>query len=138
MDVNYWVVLAGAVLSLAVGAIWFGPIFGPAWMSITGADKAMKDPVARKAAMRGMWKTYLAQFLLSLFQVYILAHFVRGWTDASGAEVGLWVWAAFVMPTIATTVMWSNLRESWPRFFIQASYQLVLFVLLGLLLEAGL
>ena len=42
------------------------------------------------------------------------------------------------MPTVAGAAMWNNdsAKISWARFMIQAGYQLVLFVMFGLILGA--
>jgi hypothetical protein len=68
--------------------------------------------------------------------VYVLAFYIAGWTDASGVENALWIWAAFVIPTVAGAAMWNNdsAKISWARFLIQGGYQLVLFVMFGLIL----
>ena len=38
ITVNYWAIVAGAVLSMVIGAIWYGPLFGKKWMEIVGVD----------------------------------------------------------------------------------------------------
>ncbi|MEK7608678.1 MAG: DUF1761 domain-containing protein [Patescibacteria group bacterium] len=134
MTINYWAVFVSAVLSMAVGAIWYGPLFGKKWMEIVGANAA--DIEARKKIQRGVWKLYLTQFLLTLFQVWVLAYYIEGWKEASGLTNALWIWAAFVMPTVAGTAMWNNdsAKISWARFLIQAGYQLVIFIIFGFVL----
>ena len=119
---------------MVIGSIWFGPIFGKKWMHIVGADKM--DMAARKKMQKEAGPLYLIQFLLSLFQAYVLAHYIVCWKDASGVENSLWIWAAFIMPTIAGSCMWNNesAKISWSRFLIQVSYQLILFVTFGLIL----
>jgi len=80
---------------------------------------------------------YIVQFLLSFFQAYVLAHYIAAWQDASGVENALWIWAAFIIPTVAAGAMWNSdsSRVSWARFWIQAGYYLILFVLFGLILS---
>ena len=42
-DVNWLALLAAAASSLVVGFIWYGPLFGKAWMSATGmTEEKMK------------------------------------------------------------------------------------------------
>jgi hypothetical protein len=134
MEINYLAVVVCAVLSLVVGGIWYGPIFGKKWLEVTGADKI--DLERRKEMMAGVWKLYLTQFVLSLFQVYVLAYYIVGWKEASEIENALWIWSAFIIPTIAGTSMWNNdtAKVSWARFLIQGGYQLVIFVIFGLIL----
>ncbi len=134
IEVNYVAILVCGVLAMGLGAIWYGPLFGKKWMEIVGAN-AM-DMEARKKMQEGVWKLYVTNFALVLFQVYVLAHFIKGWTEVSGIENALWIWGAFVMPTIAAASMWNNdsAKISWMRFLIQSGYQLVIFVMFGYIL----
>src|SRR3989338_8243854 len=136
MEINYWAVLVCGVLAMVLGGVWYGPMFGKKWMEIVCADKM--DIERRKEMMKGVWKLYLTQFILTLFQVYVLAYYIAGWKEASGLENSLWIWAAFIMPTVAGASMWNNdsAKISWARFLIQGGYPLVLFVMFGLILGA--
>lgn len=132
--VNYYAVGVGAVLSLVVGSIWYGPLFGKKWMEIVGATAL--DEVKRKEMQKKAMPLYVVQLLLSIFQVLVLAHLIADTQTVSGVERSLWIWAAFIMPTIAGTAMWNNdsAKISWARFLIQSGYQLIMFVIYGLLL----
>ena len=134
MEINYLAVLVCAVLSMAIGAVWYGPLFGKKWAEIVGAD--MSDEVARKEMQKRAMPLYAVQFLLTLFQVWVLAYYIQGWKEASGLENSLWIWAAFVVPIIAGGAMWNNdsAKVSWSRFLIQSGYQLVMFAIFGLIL----
>ena len=135
IEVNYWAIATGAVFSMVLGAIWYGPIFGKKWMEIVGVNP--DDLEARKKMQKTAGPLYLIQFLLTLFQVLVLAHLVADTEIAGGVERSLWIWAAFVIPTLAGAVMWTNetgkLKRA--RFLIQGGYQLVLFTVFGLLLQ---
>lgn len=135
ITVNYWAIASGAVLSMVIGAIWYGPLFGKKWMEIVGVNSA--DLEARKKMQKSAGLLYLVQFILTLFQVLILAHLIANTKLVGGLERSLWIWAAFIIPTLAGAVMWTNEsgKLKWARFLIQGGYQLVLFVLFGLLLQ---
>lgn len=128
-DLNYVAVVLCAVLGMALGAYWYGPLLGKMWLHTIGATEM--DLAARAAMQRRAMPLYAAQTVLTLFQMGALAYFLRGWQDA------LWIWAAFVMPTVAAGAMWNNdsARVSWTRFGIQAGYQLVLFAIAGVILD---
>jgi hypothetical protein len=51
---------------------------------------------------------------------------------------GFLIWLAFVMPTVAGSSMWNanSNKIKWAQFYIQAGYQLVLFLVFGALLIA--
>lgn len=136
IEVNYLAIGVCAVLSMVIGGIWYGPLFGKKWMEIIGSDP--KDKKAMAEIQKGMGTLYLVQFLLSLFQVYVFAYYVKGWSEVSGVMNGLWIWAAFIVPTLAGSVMWTREKPELKkvRFLIQAGYQLVLFVVFGFILGA--
>lgn len=134
MEINYLAVLVCAALSMVIGAVWYGPLFGKKWTEIVGANP--DDLAARKEMQKRAMPLYAIQFLITLFQVTILAFYIKGWQEASGLVNALWIWAAFILPTIAAGAMWNNdsAKISWARFLIQGGYQLIVFALFGLIL----
>lgn len=135
LSVNYFAIVVGAVLSMVIGAVWYGPLFGKKWLEIVGATA--EDLEARKKMQAAAGPLYVVQFVLTLFQVLVLAHLVADTTRVGGLERSLWIWAAFVIPTLAGAVMWTNEEErrKWARFLIQGGYQLTIFIVFGLLLQ---
>ena len=119
---------------MVLGFLWYGPLFGKKWMHIVGANDT--DAAHRKEMEKGMWKLYLTSFLLALLQAYVLAYYIQSRVYVSGLENALWIWVAFLVPTVAAGSMWNNdsAKVSWSRFLIQAGYYLVLFTLFGLIL----
>lgn len=134
MEVNYWAVLAGALSSMVIGSIWFGPLFGKKWIAINGLKP--EDIVKREAMQKAALPLYIVQFVLSLLQLYILAHFIQGWKEVSGIENALWIWLGFVMPTVAGLAMWNMqpTKVKWALFLISSGYQLVSFLMFGWIL----
>lgn len=132
---NYFAIVVGAVLSMVIGAVWYGPLFGKKWLEIVGATA--EDLEARKKMQAAAGPLYVVQFVLTLFQVLVLAHLIADTTRVGGLERSLWIWAAFVIPTLAGAVMWTNEegRRKWARFLIQGGYQLTIFIVFGLLLQ---
>ena len=135
VTVNYWAVISGAVLSMIIGAIWYGPLFSKKWMEIIGVNPEDKDAMQKMQKSAG--PLYVVQFVLTLFQVLVLAHLIADTKIAGGLQRALWIWAAFVIPTLAGAVMWTNEngRLKWARFLIQGGYQLLIFIVFGLLLQ---
>lgn len=135
LPINYWAVVVGAVLAMAIGALWYGPLFGKKWLEIVGATSA--DLEVRKQMQKNATPLYLVQFVLTLFQVLVLAHLIADTTKVGGLERALWIWAAFVIPTLAGAVMWTNepSKQKRARFLIQGGYQLTIFIVFGLFLQ---
>lgn len=131
IEVNYVAIGVCAVLAMAIGAVWYGPLFGKRWAMILGVN--MDDPGAKEKMQREAMPLYAIQFALVLFQAFVLAHYILGWKEAGGLGNALWIWIAFVVPTLAGSAMWTNesTRKKWERFLIQAGYQLVVFAMFG-------
>lgn len=134
MDINYLAVVVCAVLAMVVGYLWYGKIFGKKWVEIIGATAT--DLEERKKMQKVASPLYVVQFVLALFQLFVLAYYIQGWKEASGVENALWIWAAFIIPTVAASAMWNNdsKKIAWARFLIQGGYYLVLFIIFGLVL----
>jgi hypothetical protein len=134
MEVNYWAILVCAALSMVIGGIWYGPLFGKKWMELNGLSP--EDRLRREEMQKSAGPLYAIQFILSLLQIYILAHFVKGWSDASGVESAVWIWLGFIMPTVAGLSMWNMNpnRVKLMMFALSAGYQLISFVVFGWIL----
>ncbi len=134
MVINYWAVIVCAVLAMVLGFIWYGPLFGKVWMRIYGADKL--DEAKRKEMQKKAGPLYLVQFVLVLFQIWALATYTIALVPVGVLIYSLLLWLAFIMPTIASTCMWTNdpRRVAWTKFGIQSGYQLLLFIMFGLIL----
>ena len=142
MAVNYWAVLVCGVLSMVIGAVWYGPLFGKKWMEIVGATN--QDLETRKKMQKAAGPLYFVQFILTLFQVLLLSTFIT-WMykndptavlDTGHIFMALSLWVAFVVPTLAGACMWTNdsSKIKWARFLIQSGYQLVCFIIFGFVL----
>lgn len=135
LGINYWAVIVGAIFSMILGGQWYGTFFGKQWMTIIGMDP--NDTEAMKNMKKTARPLYLLQFSLTSFQILVLAHLVADTQLVSGLERSLWICAAFIIPTLAGTVIWTNQSKQlkWSRFLIQGGYQVTLFIVLGLLLH---
>ncbi|MDD5318470.1 MAG: DUF1761 domain-containing protein [Candidatus Pacebacteria bacterium] len=129
------IVLVCAVIAMVVGGVWYGPLFGKKWMKIAVRDAG--DIEERKKMQKASMKLYIIQFVLTLLQVFILAFYVNTFRNFSGVQNAFLIWLAFVMPTVAGASMWNNdsKKIKWSRFLIQAGYQLVMFIIFGLILS---
>ncbi len=136
--INYWAILVCGILSMVIGAIWYGPLFGKKWTEIIGATN--QDLETRKKMQKEAGPLYLIQFLLSLFQIFMLVSFAglinKAEPDFGYMFTSLSLWVAFIMPTIAGSAMWNNdsSKVKWARFLIQSGYQLVNFIVFSLIL----
>ncbi|MBS3903179.1 MAG: DUF1761 domain-containing protein [Anaplasmataceae bacterium] len=134
LGTDYLAIGVSAVLAMVVGYVWYGPLFGNKWLEVIGATTM--DMEKRKEMQKAAGPLYVVQFILTIFQVWVLAMIINVWTNVSGLEIALWVWAAFIIPIVAGGAMWNNdsKKVAWTRFLLQAGYQLVIFVIFGFVL----
>lgn len=135
MEINYLAVAACTLLAIVLGSLWYSPLlFGKTWMRINKMNPA--DQGSAKQMQKEMTIIYGLQILLTFLQVYILTHFIKGWSEVSGIEASLWIWLGFVVPTLAGSVMWTmeKGKDKITRFSIQAGYNLILFIAFGYVL----
>lgn len=136
VPINYLAVLASALLSMVVGSIWFGPLFGKPWMKLMGFGKeGMKN-----MKPNDMMKLYGIQLIGSLFMAFVLAHsliFAKTYLGETGVSAGLqtgfWNWAGFVAPVTLGSVLWEG--KSWKLWLLNNGYYLFLLLCMGVLLS---
>ncbi|HKB88336.1 MAG TPA: DUF1761 domain-containing protein [Patescibacteria group bacterium] len=135
VPVNYLAILVAALLSMVLGSLWYGPIFGKPWMKMMGMSKE-----SMKGMKSGdMAKLYGIQFIGSLFMAFILAHalvFASSYLHESGISAGLqtgfWNWLGFIAPITLGSVLWEG--KSWKLWLLNNGYYLTLLCMMGVLL----
>lgn len=153
MDINYGAVFVCAILSMVIGFLWYGPLFGKKWMEVN--ELSPDDLAKREAMQKSAGLLYAVQFCLSLLQLFVLTLFLHAYYRyvnllGSCVEMGqcldktnvylhssFLIWLGFVMPTVAGLSMWNAkpVRVRWMLFGLSAGYQLVSFLVFGLILS---
>lgn len=80
--INVLALLASGVLSLAIGFIWYGPLFAKPWSRYTG----WTDEKVKQVSPGSMAFTYGLTFVAAVVQALVLTLFARSlgavtWTD---------------------------------------------------------
>lgn len=137
IEINYLAVAACVVVSLPVGFLWFGPLFGPAWAKHMGFDEMQPDAAE-------LAKSMLIYGLGSLLIAYVLAHMVEVWRPSTwntGADepawtyalnAGFWTWLGFFLPLQMGRVAWE--QKKWGLVVINSSFDLTRLMLFGFIL----
>ena len=121
---------------MAFSAVWYGPIWGKKWMEICGVSP--EDEQARKDMQKGALPLYGVQFVMTLFQIWVLyLYLVHADDEMSMISNALWIWAAFIIPTLGAASMWTtdSPKVKWARFLIQGGGYLVTFVVFALIIK---
>jgi hypothetical protein len=117
--------LVATILGFVLGALWYGPLFGTAWMRAAGIkiEDIQRDfnPV----------KTYGITFVLGFLASYVFGLFLGpnpglSFAVAAGAAAGVF----WVATALATNYMFEGRRTS--LIYINGGYHAVRFTLIGL------
>lgn len=126
-DVNWIGVVAAALAGFVVGGIWYGPVMGKRWLGAVGlTEEDVQDG--------HMPIIYGGAFAFSLLASWTLAHtFASYGTDFSvlvKVMTAFGVALGFIVPAIGTNYLFS--LKSKALFFIDASYWLLFYTVMGL------
>ena len=128
VSLNYIAIVAAAIVSMIIGFLWYGPIFGKVWIRLMGFTA--KD--MEKAKKKGMAKSYIIMFIGVLVTAYVLAHFVdymEATTFLAGMEVGCWLWLGFIAPVMLGMVLWEG--KPVKLYLLNVVYQLIIIELMA-------
>jgi Protein of unknown function (DUF1761) len=126
--VNLLAILVAALAGFAVGAIWYGPLFGKAWLRESGITM-------EKARPANMPKVYGTVLVLDLIAAASLAMFIGpSATWHFGLFAGFMTGLTFVSTALGVIYLFES--RSVRLWLINAGYQVVIFSVMGTLLGA--
>jgi hypothetical protein len=139
--VNYLAVFVAAIVIFMLGALWYSPVlFMKKWLALQARTEEQMRAQAASANMPLMYASALVTALLtSWVMAYLLGHFAAAvdpgtmnLSAAHGAFFGFACWLGFAAPTSYATALFSGKpKQLW---FIDSTYNLVSFMLAGLIL----
>jgi len=132
--INFWPILASAVVIQIIGFLWYSPIlFGKWWMGLVKMAPE-KEAMAKKKSMA---KPFTVMFISNLVISYVLGIFIANLlvtTAWEGVQLGFWIWLGFVATTSISEFLWSVDKKPWGLYILNNSYNLVSFIAAGALL----
>lgn len=129
---NYLAIIVAAIINMALGFIWYGPLFGKQWIKLMGYTKESMEK-----AKKGMEKTYAMMFAGALVMAYVLSMLIARMnvTDlAGGVTLAFWAWFGFIAPVLLAEVLFGG--KKWELYYINVGYQLVAMLAMGTLLAS--
>ena len=127
-EFNWWAILVATVVAFVLGGLWYGPIFGKAWLAAIGKTE---DDIQPSPA------PFIISFFTALLTTIILAALIRslGIDTLSG---GLLLGAITGVGFIATAMASDSAFCGWgmPLFLIQSGYRVLYTILMGGILAA--
>ncbi len=133
-SINLLAVLVATLSTFLVGWLWYGPLFGKAWMDAVGfTEEDLQEG--------NMAKIFGLAFIFELIMAFNLAMFLTGSPEAAetmsagtGAFYGFLTGFGWIFFAIAVHSLYE--KKSWKYIFINGGYWTVSFTIMGLILGA--
>jgi hypothetical protein len=131
LGINWLAVALCGLGTIAVGFVWYGPLFGKPWGRLTGwTDEKVREVPARRMAL-----TFAATIVAGLVMMSVLAMVLRLAAVTSIGDslilAGL-VWLGFTAATTASSFLFE--RRPLALWLIEQPYYLVILLIAGLVL----
>lgn len=129
VEVNLVAVVAAGIVSLIIGFLWYGPLFGKKWAQYMG----MKTDNMGK----GMAKSAIIGLITAIITAYILAQFIAfaGAADiTAGAAIGVLAWLGFNATVLLGSVLWE--KRPTGLYLLNTIHYLVVFAVSGAIIAA--
>ena len=120
---NWVAIIVATVAAMVIGFLWYGPVFGKSWMTLSG--RGMGDGTSAGPL-------YALTALAALVEAVAVNWFINetGWTTgAGGALIGLYAGLGFIATAFFSQVLFAGRP---PRLYaIDAGYQVFHAVVMG-------
>ncbi len=134
--VNWLAILVAGIVIFVLGGLWYSPIlFSKKWLAL---QNKTEEQMRAEAAGANMPLMYASAFITGLIiagaMAMVFAHIANDMpmNAAHGALLGAILWLGFAATTSYATALFSGKpRQLW---FIDSAYNLVSFVLAGIIL----
>jgi len=126
--VNWVSVFVAALAGFVVGSLWYGPLFGRTWQSVTGLTKEAGSRISMPVTFGG---AYLLN-LIAAAGIALQNGAHTGWLF--GLHVGLMGAAFFIAPALGVIYLFE--QRPFRQWLVNAGYQLVNFSAMGAIIGA--
>ena len=134
--INVWAIVLSMILSIVLGFIWYGPLFGKKWMALSGIKMPEQKP-GFGIMIKPIIISLIGALLLSAVLSFSIA-FHNFYYATSGVGTALAyafvLWLGFIVPPVLNTTGWEG--KSWTLFCINTGYWLV-FMLISAAIIGG-
>jgi hypothetical protein len=123
----HWVgIVVAVVAAMAIGAIWYGPLFSKQWMAYLGKTR---EEMQGQGAALGYGFAILGSFVTAIVLTYVTQWAGAGGSFGQGMLTGMVVWAGFALSTGVTGGIFEG--KPWGLLLINAGNWLLTFMVVG-------
>lgn len=139
-EINYLAVLIAGIVAMIIGGLWYGPLFGNAWMRGQGLDPNNKEQMENMKKSAG--PAYFQMFIGALLMAFVFAHVLWAFDAAlteklsavsAGLQGGFYMWLGFILPVKYGDKLWNNKKFAYVA--VDLGYYLVLLLVNGIVLS---
>ncbi|NND34213.1 MAG: DUF1761 domain-containing protein [Saprospiraceae bacterium] len=129
LKINHAAVWVAVVLLTVLGFLWYGPLFGDAWMAHVGLDRATVEANPPGA---GIWITNIIATIIPVYTLAWLFTRLNVTNAINGALIGLLIGFSFVFLSDMTGDMFAN--RPYGLSWITGGYSMLALIVTGVLL----
>ncbi len=130
VEVSWLGILLAVIAAMAIGSLWYGPLFGKQWMKLVKFKKGTASPLKPMLIMLGL--AIVQAFVLAHFIVYV-NYFYPEYSELSvGLLTGAWAFVGLVLPTLTSKAVFE--KGSMELLQINLGNQLVTLLAIGAIL----
>ncbi|GMU95237.1 DUF1761 domain-containing protein [Ignavibacterium album] len=129
VSINYLAVLLCGIISMIIGSVWYGPLFGKLWMKQYGFTEEDLKKDFNPAKTFGL--AFVGHLVMALVLAYLIS-LTNAQSITDGLRVSLSCWLGFTAATMFVNSLFS--RTTLTLFFIDSGYQIVNSIVFGLIL----
>lgn len=127
---NWLAVAVSALSAFALGALWYGPLFGKAWQALSG----ITDDDIRQRHPAKIYGTAFVLNLIAAFGMGMIMQLHPSPDLGSGFNVGLLVGLAFVATSFGINYLFA--LRPLRLYLIDAGYMVALLSIMGIIIAA--
>ncbi|MEJ5263144.1 MAG: DUF1761 domain-containing protein [Ignavibacterium sp.] len=129
VSINYLAVILCGIISMVIGAIWYGPVFGKLWMKQYGFTEEDLRKDFNPAKTYGL--AVIGHIVMALVLAYMIS-LTNAQSIEDGFRISVSCWLGFIAATMFINGLFA--RKTFTLFFIDSGYQLVNMIVFGIIL----
>ena len=125
---NWWAILVATVAAFMLGYVWYGPVFGKAWLAALGKTEDEIEPSPTP---------FIVSAVAALATCLVVAALMSGLGMTGigdGAILGLLTGVGFIAASMASDTAFCG--WGWKLWAIQAGYRVTYSILMGAIIGA--
>ena len=125
-------VLVSAVVVFILGALWYTLLFSKPWVASRGYTSEQMAEMKKQGMAKALVWNFVAN-VVTCAAFSILISYLNLHSPMQGAKLGVLLWAGFAAAILLVQNLYSIVKIS--GFVIDAAYELVAFVVIGVILS---